>query len=340
MNKALLSFLGILAIVLIVVSQTFFIVDQTAQAIVLQLGQPVGDQTKPETIIKGPGLHAKIPLIQEVIYFDRRILPVDPDPEQVVISSSLVNRTGIGTKPVAVETPPASETPEADKDTPATPGPVIENVSGEPIIVDTFARYKINDPLQFLKTLRTTTNATARLKNILNDATRAELGRTTLQELLSSERTAIMDEIRERVNRKIEQDRLGIQIVDIRIVRADLTPDLGTSTVRRMISELTERATETRAKGEERALEISSTADKERTVILANAQRDAEIVKGEGDKTAIKTYADAFNKDKDFYGFIRSMEAYRNTLSDPETRLILSPDSGFFKYFQQSPNKQ
>jgi modulator of FtsH protease HflC len=339
MNKTLISALAAIAIILIAISQTFFIVDQREQAIVLQLGQPVGDQTKPETLIKGPGLHAKIPLVQEVLYFDRRVLPVDPDPEQVVISSSLVNRTGIGAK---TPLPATTETPEADAEDAAavenaTPGPVIENVSGEPIIVDTFARYKINDPLQFLKTLRTTLNATARLKNILNDATRAELGRTTLQELLSSERTAIMDEIRDRVNRKIEQDRLGIEIVDIRIVRADLTSDLRTSTVRRMISELTERATETRAKGEERALEISSTADKERSVILANAQRDAEIIKGQGDKEAIKIYADAFNKDKDFYGFMRSMEAYRNTLADPETQLILSPDSAFFRYFQKSP---
>ncbi len=333
MNKYMISFLGILAVVLIAISQTFFIVDQREQAIVLQLGQPVGDQTKPETLIKGPGLHAKIPLIQNVLYFDRRVLPVDPDPEQVVISSSLVNRTDIGKK-VAPTPPPVETTETAPVEPEVTPGPVIENVSGEPIIVDTFARYKIVDPLQFLKTLRTTTNATARLKNILNDATRAELGRTTLQELLSQERAAIMDEIRDRVNRKIEQDRLGIEIVDIRIVRADLTPDLRTSTVRRMISELTERATETRAKGEERALEISSTAEKERTVILANAQRDAEIMKGTGDKEAIKIYADAFNKDKEFYGFVRSMEAYKNTLANPETQLILSPDSAFFKYFQ------
>lgn len=328
MNKFMIAFLGLVAVVLIVISQTFFIVDQREQAIVLQLGQPVGSA---ETLIKGPGLHAKIPMIQNVLYFDRRVLPVDPDPEQVVISSSLVNRTDIANKKVApATTPPPVEGAEGE----LAPGPVIENVSGEPIIVDTFARYKIIDPLQFLKTLRTTTNATARLKNILNDATRAELGRTTLQELLSGERAAIMDEIRDRVNRKIEQDKLGIEIVDIRIVRADLTPDLRTSTVRRMISELTERATETRAKGEERALEISSTAEKERSVILANAQRDAEIVKGTGDKEAIKIYADAFNKDKDFYGFMRSMEAYKNTLANPETQLILSPDSAFFKYFQ------
>lgn len=316
MQKNLVIALGALAVVLITVSQTLFIVDQRQQAIVLQLGQPVGQA---EDIIKGPGLHAKIPLIQDVLYFDRRVLPVDPDPEQVVISSFQVSRTDM----------PADQDKQTNPDASA-----IQNVSGEPIIVDTFARYKINDPLQFLKTLRTTMNAAARLKNILNDATRAELGRTTLQELLSSERTRIMSEIRERVNRKIDQDKLGIEIVDVRIVRADLTPDLRTSTVRRMISELSKRATETRAKGEERALEIRSTAEKERSVLLAEAQRDAEITKGEGDKQAIKIYANAFNKDKEFYAFLRSMEAYKNTLASPETKMILSPDSEFFKYLQ------
>jgi len=125
-----------------------------------------------------------------------------------------------------------------------------------------------------------------------------------------------------------------IEIVDVRIVRADLTSELRTSTVRRMISELQERATETRAKGEERAKEIRSTADKERTVILAEAERDAQIIRGEGDNTAIKIYADAFNQDKEFYSFLRSMEAYKNTLADSETQLILSPDSEFFRYFE------
>jgi membrane protease subunit HflC len=143
-----------------------------------------------------------------------------------------------------------------------------------------------------------------------------------------------MQDIRRRVNRKIQQDELGIEIIDVRIVRADLTNELRTSTVRRMQSELQERATETRAKGEELAKEIRAIAEKERTVILANAERDAQILRGEGDKTAIKIYADAFNKDKEFYGFMRSMEAYKNTLADPETRLILSPDNDFFKYFE------
>ena len=325
MKKIFPVVLIVLAVVLIIVSQAFFIVDQREQAIVLQLGQPIGDTTDPKSFIRGPGLHMKIPLVQDVRYFDKRILSVDPEPEQVVIASSSLTRVQ-----------PARD--ENNKDAEGTGGPVIENVSGEPIIVDTFARYKIIDPLQFLKTLRTTFAANARLQTILNDATRAVLGRTTLQELLSDERTAVMADIRQRVNRKIQQDKLGIEIVDVRIVRADLTADLRTSTVRRMISELKERATETRAKGEERALEIRSTAEKERAVLLAEAERDAQILRGEGDKLAIKTYADAFNKDKDFYAFIRSMEAYRNTLSDSNTRLILSPDSDFFRYIENRDN--
>ena len=184
-----------------------------------------------------------------------------------------------------------------------------------------------------MKTLSSIDRANARLENILEDATRTVMGVTTLRELLSSKRQNVMESIRARVNRKIKQDKLGIEIVDVRIVRADLTHDLRDSTVRRMISELKERATETRSKGEERGLEIRSTADKERVVILANSARDAQIIRGEGDKESIRIYADAFNKDKEFYGFIRSMEAYKKTLADPDTQLVLSPDSEFFKYF-------
>lgn len=338
MNKTLLTLIAIAGIALIVLSQSVFIVDQRAQAIVLQLGQPVGNPAERSSFIKGPGIHFKVPLIQTVQYFDRRILPIDPGPAQVVVSSdsraSMARRTAAG-QPVT----PAPETEDPKSQTATEEdfedGPVIENVSGEPIIVDTFARYRIVDPLQFLQTLRTVENANSRLENILNDATRAVLGRASLQDLLSVQRTKVMADIRTRLNRKIEEDRLGIQIVDVRIVRADLTADLRDSTVRRMISELKERATETRAKGEERALEIRSTAEKERTVLIAEAERDAQVLRGEGDKDAIKIYADAFNKDKEFYTFIRSMEAYRNTLSDPGTKLILSPESDFFRYFQE-----
>lgn len=331
-NKINIIFI-ILLVTVIAVSQSLFTVDQREQALVLQLGSPVGEPRK-------PGLHFKIPLIQEVKRFDGRILSVDPAPEQVVIASSTIAREqSRAEENKAAENPEAakaetSKTEETETEAPKTERPKIENVSGEPIIVDSFARYKIVDPLQFLKTLGTVSIANQRLENILNDATRAVLGKTSLRELLSNERSYVMNDIRRRVNRKIEQDRLGIEIVDVRIVRADLTKELRTSTVRRMISELQERATETRAKGEELAKEIRATAEKERTVLLANAGRDAQILRGDGDKEAIKIYADAFNKDKEFYSFIRSMEAYKKTLANSETRLILSPENDFFKHFE------
>ncbi len=315
MNIKLLSFFIVLAGGLLIGSQSFFIVDEKEQAIVLQLGQPKGEP-------RGPGIHLKTPFVQNVRYFDRRVLSIDPRPEQVVISSEYVEKDKAKKEQAAIEKAKLTDKRIS-----------IENVSGEPIIVDTFARYKIVDPLQFMKTLRTISNANSRIESILNGSTRAVLGETTLVELLSSARTSVMADIQSRVNEKIQKDKLGIEIVDVRIVRADLTNELRTSTVKQMNSELNERATERRSKGSEKALEIRSTAEKEKTIILANAQRDSQIIKGEGDEQAIKIYADAFNVDKEFYSFIRSLEAYKKTMANPETRLILSPDSEFFKHF-------
>lgn len=310
MKSGLAALLIIIAAGLIGLSQSVFTVDEREQALVLQLGQPVGD-------IKEPGLHFKIPVVQDVRRFDERILSIDPAPTQMVVSSSQSEEEQVIPEPI-------------ENDVPGR----IEVVSGEPIIVDTFARYRIADPLQFMKTLGTIFAASDRLEQIINDTTRNVLGNSTLRELLSPERTAIMHQIRARAEEKIGEDKLGIELVDIRIVRADLTSALRQSTVKRMISELRKRATETRAQGEEKALEIRSTANKEREILLAEAQREAQIIRGEGDEIAIKTYADAFNKDKEFYGFFRSMEAYRKTLATPDTRLILSPESEFFKHFK------
>ncbi len=315
MDIKVISFFIVLAAALLVGSQSFFIVDQTQQAIVLQLGQPKGEP-------RGPGIHFKTPFVQNVRYFDSRVLSIDPAPKQVVISSSNVNSMKV-----------KSQTKEKEEQQKQDKGPSIGNVSGEPIMVDTFARYKIVDPLQFMKTLYNIPNANSRIESILNGSMRSILGETTLADLLSPVRTKVMADIRARVNEKIQEDQLGIEIVDVRIVRADLTDELRVSTVKQMNSELNERATEYRSKGNEKALEIRSTAEKEKTILLANAERDAQITRGEGDKKAIKIYADAFNVDKSFYSFIRSMEAYKKTMANPETRLILSPDSEFFKHF-------
>jgi membrane protease subunit HflC len=308
----------LLAVFLVGLTQSVFIVDQRQQAILLLLGRPDGNESDPDSFIKKPGLHFKLPFVHTVQYFDSRILSVDPPPAQVVISSA----TSTGA-------PPAKETSEAKNNVEMS----LENVSGEPIIVDTFARYKITDPLQFLKTMRTIEQANNRLENVLNNATRAVLGKTTLRDLLSDKRRAVMRNILQNVNETTKKEQFGIVMVDVRIVRADLTSDLRVSTVRRMISELKERATETRAKGEERALEIRSKADKEREVILAEAQRDSEITRGEGDKEAIQIYAKAFNQDKDFYSFYRSTEAYKKSLANKETTLVINPDNDFFEFF-------
>ena len=300
----------LIAVAVIGLAQSIYIVDEREQAILLQLGQPVGD-------VKKPGLHFKLPIVQNVRRFDQRVLSVDPAPREMVINSS-----SLGARKTVNE-----EGEEVEQ-------VIVESAGGEPIIVDTFARYRIIDPLAFMKTLRSVPQANLRIENILEAATRSVLGNTTLRDLLSSKRAGIMDNILERMAATADRDNLGIEIVDARIIRADLSQNLLEATVRRMNSELQERAAETRARGEERAIEIRSTADKERTVILAEAERDAQIIKGAGDREAIETYAKAFNKDKDFYAFLRSMEAYKNTFTDDGSAMILSPDSAFLKYLQ------
>ncbi|MGH6741920.1 MAG: protease modulator HflC, partial [Bradyrhizobium sp.] len=299
---AIAVFVGLVAL-----SLSVFTVDQREQAIVLQLGDPVGD-------IQKPGLHFKIPFIQDVRRFDSRLLSVDPPPEQIVISSSRDN--------------PLKNAASDDAD---------EVASGEPLIVDTYARYRIDDPLKFMKTLGTVDAANQRIESIMNDATRSVLARSTMRQLLSAERTKIMQDITKAANDKTDADQLGIVIVDIRIVRADLTPELRDATVKRMVSELQKRATETRSNGEQEALEVRAKADRERTVILADATRDARAIEGDGDRQAIALSASAFNRDKDLYDFLRSMDAYKKTMSNPDTRLVLSPDNAFLKYFRQGP---
>ena len=202
----------VLILALFILSQSVFTVDQTEQALVLQLGQPKGD-------IQEPGLHFKLPLIQDVVYFDRRILSADLNLPQVVISSIRDTAAAKDNTPAAISaiSPAIPEAPLSVEDALA---------SGEPISVDIFARYHIVDPLKFLKTLRTTEAANDRLESILNDATRGVLGKTTLRQLLSPERNAVMTEILDLVNKRVHDDQLGIDINDIRIVRADLTPQL------------------------------------------------------------------------------------------------------------------
>ena len=199
------------------------------------------------------------------------------------------------------------------------------------LIVDAFARFKIVDPLKFYISVGNERVARSRLSTIINSRIRSVLGTQRLQTLLSEDRTKQMALIQEGVN--TEAEKFGIKIVDVRIKRADLPPANSDAIYRRMQTEREREAKEFRAKGAEMAVTITSTADKEVTVILADAQKKSEIMKGEGDGLRNKIFADAFGRDPEFFAFYRAMQAYETALIGGDTSLILSPDSQFFKFF-------
>lgn len=202
------------------------------------------------------------------------------------------------------------------------------------LVVDTFARYRITDMLMFFQTLSTETAGEQRLNTIINASLRSHLGRVALRDVLSEKRNLLMDNILNDVN--AETKRFGVEVVDVRIVRADLPPQVTQSTFDRMQSEREREAKEARAEGEQIGLEIRSTSDKDRTILLSAAQRDAQILRGQGDKDAIEIYAQAFSQDPKFYKFYRSLESYRKSLANADTTLVLTPDSDFFKTFKNS----
>ena len=265
-----------------VVYLSLFTVKEINQAIVLQFGDP-------KKIITTPGLQYKIPFIQNVVFIDRRILSLDPAPEEVIASDQ------------------------------------------KRLIVDAYARFKIVDPLKFYISLGNETVARSRLATIINSRLRSVLGKHSLATLLSEDRSKQMDIIQEGVN--VEAEKFGIKIIDVRIKRADLPQANSEAIYKRMQTEREREAKEFRAKGAEMAVTITSTADKEVTVLLANAKKQSEIMKGEGDGKRNKIFADAFGKDPDFFSFYRAMQAYETALIGGETSLILSPDSDFFKFF-------
>ena len=199
------------------------------------------------------------------------------------------------------------------------------------LIVDAFARFQIIDPLKFYISVGNERVARSRLATIINSRIRNVLGQQELQTLLSEDRTKQMSLIQEGVNN--EAENFGISIVDVRIKRADLPQANSDAIFRRMQTEREREAKEFRAKGAEMAVTITSTADKEVTVILANAKKQSEIMKGEGDGQKNKIFADAFGQDPEFFAFYRAMQAYQKALIGGETSMILSPDSEFFKFF-------
>ena len=202
------------------------------------------------------------------------------------------------------------------------------------LIVDAYARFKIIDPLKFYISVGDERVARSRLATIINSRIRSVLGKQSLATLLSEERSGQMAIIQEGVN--VEAEKFGITIIDVRIKRADLPQANSEAIYKRMQTEREREAKEFRARGAEMAVTITSTADRKVTVILANAQKQSEIMKGEGDGIRNKIFADAFGQDPDFFSFYRAMQAYETALIGGDTTLILSPDSDFFKFFGNS----
>lgn len=274
----------VLGAVLILFFSSVYVVYQPEQAIVLQFGEPM-------RVVNEPGLKFKVPFIQNVVFYDSRLLNLDPPAQEVVLN---------------------------DK---------------KRLDVDSFTRYRIIDPLKFYKTVRTEEQAQSKLAEIVNSSLRKVLGRVTLTELLSEKRTQIMQDISATV--KKDAEAIGVSVADVRIRRADLPIEVMQAINHRMRTERERDAKEFRAKGQQEAQNIRAKADKEATIIVAEAEKNAQITRGQGDKDAVELWNKIVGQDVDFYEFYRSLDAYRKSLADKETSLVLSPDSEFFKYFNQ-----
>ncbi len=205
------------------------------------------------------------------------------------------------------------------------------------LVVDAFARYRIQDPLRFYQTLGSIQGANSQLSILLNSALRRVLGEVTFTHVVRDQRADLMGRIRELVDR--EAGAYGIQVVDVRIRRADLPEQNSQAVYQRMQTERQREAAEFRAQGAQRAQEIRSRADREVTVLVADAQSQSEQIRGEGDAKRNQIFADAFNQDQDFFTFYRSMQAYETSLKPTDTRLVLKPDSSFFRYFNDPTGK-
>jgi len=283
-NRRILTVVAIVLVVAgIFMMSSLFIVDQTQIALVLQFGQP-------RRVIREPGIEAKRPFIENVIYYENRLLDFEPPPEEVIVSDQ------------------------------------------KRLVVDTYTRYRITDPLLFYQTVSSEAAVRARLNAMVSGSLRRVLGNVTLSALLSHQRSAIMGQIRDEVS--AQGKSFGINVVDVRIRRADPPEENSQAIFARMKSEREQQAAQYRGEGAEAAQTVRANAERERTVILAEAQRDAQRVRGEGDAQSIKTYADAFGQDKEFFSFYRSMQAYRDALNGRSTSFVLTPDSGFFRYFE------
>lgn len=309
MSPRLLTLLGVLALGGFLLSDALFIVDQRETVVIRQFGQYIRSVNEPGK--DEPGLQIKIPLVQELVRLDRRVLSLDPPSTEVLMGED-------EQKPIdqQVNGPEADQRPR--------------------LIVDSFVRYRITNARDFVVTVLTEDRLNTLLRPVVDDAVRGVLGRYSLKQLLSERRATIMGEIAARVNEVAKASKYGIEIVDVRIRRADFPDRALQSVFDRMRSERDRVALQTRAEGEQRAQAIRAATDREKVEILASAQRDAQLIRGEADNEAIQTLGKATNADPEFYSFYRSLEAYKRALPPANTTLVLTPDSSFFRYFDSS----
>jgi membrane protease subunit HflC len=283
--KKFSAFLGLpfVLVLLVLLGNTFFIVSEGRQVLVTQFGQI-------QRIINEPGLHCKIPFLEGIAYYDKRILDYDL---------------------------PAFEVTAGDQ---------------KRLVVDIFTRYKIVDPLKFYKTVNTEVGLQNRLVALIPGQLRSVIGSFPLTSLLTVERTKIMSEIREKVNEAVTE--LGVYVVDFRIRRADLPAQNNEAIFARMISDRQKEAQEFRAKGAETAQLIRAQTDKDKVIVLSQAKKQAEILKGEGTAKAAEVLSQIYSKDPEFFKFYQSLESYKNTFDkDSETTIVLGTDHRFLRYW-------
>jgi modulator of FtsH protease HflC len=296
---------GAIAVIVLIVAilgySTLFTVSQTQQALVVRLGKPV-------SVITEPGLNWKVPFIDSVIYVDKRILNIESPAQEVIASSTDNTNSGIGT-----------------------------DQAGERLVVDAFARYRIVDPLKYYQTVGVS-GADAQLAILLNSALRRVLGAATLTDVVRDKREELMAKMRDQMNRDARP--YGVEVVDVRIRRADLPEKNSQAVYQRMQTERQREAAEFRAQGSQKSQEIRARADRDVTVLLADATSSAEQIRGQGDSERNRIFADAYTRDPDFFTFYRSMQAYDRSMQRGDTRLVLKPDSDFFRYFSDPLGRQ
>lgn len=290
-RRLVLGLIGLLLITL--VFQTFYIVDQRQQAIVVAFGDPVRVVNPPGR--SEAGLNLKVPFVEQVIKFDRRNIAIEADQEEIITAGQ------------------------------------------QRLVVDAFVRYRIADPLQFYRTLRDETTAADRIERLVNSSLRQVLGSANSTDIISGRRAQLMQQAKLDVARRARASRLGIEVIDVRIKRADLPAQNREFVFRRMSTSRQQVAAQLRAQGEQQKREIIAQADKEVAITLATAREQSGQITGEGDALRTRIFASSFGKDASFAAFFRSMQAYEASLANGDTTLVLSPDSAFFRYFESGP---